>query len=145
MRIGLDGKLYWNSGTFASPVWNEMKFVVDASMNIEVNEVNGDSRNAAWELVLAGLIKGTIEFNIKQDDSDDDWEEMLTRMLAKTPTEFLFMDGDVTVTGEKGIHMIGLVMKGADDQKLQNVNELACSVRPTPNTDLPVPVRYTAT
>jgi hypothetical protein len=144
MRIGLDGKMYWNSATFAAPVWNEMKFVVDASMMIEVGEINGDSRNAVWELVLAGLIKGSIEFNLKQDDTDDDWEEMLTRIMARTVTEFMFMDGDITTSGEKGIHMIGLVLKAGNDQKLQSVNELACSAKPTPNADLPVPVRYTA-
>jgi hypothetical protein len=44
VRLGLGAKLYRNTGTFAAPVWNEVKNVKAVNLNLEAIEADVTTR-----------------------------------------------------------------------------------------------------
>jgi len=73
VKLGLDAKLYRNTGTFAAPAWNEIKNVKDVTLNLEAGEADVTTRgNAGWKATVATLKDGSIEFEMVWDTADDD-------------------------------------------------------------------------
>jgi hypothetical protein len=65
VRLGLDAKLYRNTGTYAAPVWNEVKNVKDLTLNLEAGEADVTTRgNNGWRATLATLKDGSVEFEM---------------------------------------------------------------------------------
>lgn len=47
VKLGLDAKLYRNTGTFASPAWNEIQNVKDVTLNLEAGKADVTTRGSA--------------------------------------------------------------------------------------------------
>ena len=50
LKIGGDWKLYYNSGTNASPTWVEINLVGDINLNLSVGEAAANLRVSGWDL-----------------------------------------------------------------------------------------------
>lgn len=135
-RIGLDGKLYRNSGTYASPTWTELTHVNDLSLTLETNEVDASDRSSAWETVEKGLQKATIEFDYMYFEGDTLWATLLDDWLDRdNPVEFAVMDGDITESGEDGWRITTHVMSVSETQEKEGALKLEVTLRPAPNSD----------
>jgi len=135
-RIGLDGAIYRNSGTFASPTWGELTHVNDLSLTLETNEVDASDRSSAWETVEKGLQKATIEFDYMYFEGDTLWATLLDDWLDRdNPVEFAVMDGDITTSGEDGWRITTHVMSVSETQEKEGALKLEVTLRPAPNSD----------
>jgi hypothetical protein len=144
VRIGLDGFLYRNTGSYASPTWSEMKHVKDLSIAAEVNEVEASDRDSVFALIEKGLIQFTVEFGYRYADGDAEWEALITELLSRgVGAEFAIMDGDITDTGEKGWRMTAHVMAANQSQELESAYTMDITLKPCANSD-GNPQRYTA-
>lgn len=137
VRIGLDGKLYRNSGTFGSPSWVVLEKVNDLALTLEMNEVDASDRSSVWEMVEKGLGKATVTFDYGYHEDDaTNWQLLLTTFLDRdTPLEFAVMDGPIDTSGEIGWRITAHVMKASEKQDKEGRLMLDVELKPAPNAD----------
>ena len=132
VRLGLDAKLYRNTGTFAAPVWNEVKNVKDVTLNLEAGEADVTTRgNAGWRATVATLKDGSIEFEMVWDTADDDFAAIRDTFLNRAGVEFAVMDGDITLTGSQGLQATCIVTNFSRNESLEEAFPLSVTVKPT--------------
>jgi len=60
LRLGLDARLYRNTGSYASPTWNFVQNVKDLTLNLEVGEADVSTRGtgglASYSLCPQGCL-----------------------------------------------------------------------------------------
>lgn len=145
MILGIDGKIYRNTGTYGSPVWNEIPNCKDLSLNIEAAEADVTTRgNGGWEAVAAALLKGSIEFGMLYDTSDADYTALQTAFLARTAIEFAVMDGSMTSGAHKGFRMTCAILKFGRSEKNTEAMMTEVSLKPTYAANAPSALTGTA-
>jgi hypothetical protein len=138
VKLGLDAKLYRNTGTYASPTWNEIKNVKDVTLNLETAEADVTTRgNNGWRATVATLKDGSVEFEMVWDSADDDFGTIRDAFLNKTAVELAVMDGDITVTGTQGLRASYMVMKFSRNEPLEEAITVSVTVKPTYATNAP--------
>jgi len=132
VKLGLDAKLYRNTGTFASPAWNEITNVKDVTLNLEAGEADVTTRgNAGWRATVATLKDGSIEFEMVWDTADDDFAAIRDTFLNRAGVEFAVMDGDITLTGSQGLQATCIVTNFSRNESLEEAFPLSVTVKPT--------------
>jgi hypothetical protein len=138
VKLGLDAKLYRNTGTYATPVWNEIKNVKDVTLNLETAEADVTTRgNNGWRATVATLKDGSVEFEMVWDSADDDFGTIRDAFLNKTAVELAVMDGDITVTGNQGLRASFMVTKFSRNEPLEEAISVSVTVKPTYATNAP--------
>ena len=95
MKLGMEAKLYRNTGSFAAPTWVEMTNVKDLTLNLEAAEADVTTRgNAGWRATIAALKDGSIEFEMVWDPADAGFTAIQDAYFNNTTVEFAVMDGD---------------------------------------------------
>lgn len=130
-KLGLDGKLYRNTGTFVSPTWDEVKNVRDLTLSLEAGEASMTTRaNAGWEAVLASLKKASIEFQMVWDSADNDVTAFRDAFLNRSTIECAVMDGDIAVAGNQGLRATMAVLKFARSEALEEGMLIDITIKP---------------
>ena len=74
IRLGLNAKLYRNTGSYASPTWDEIGNVKDVTLNLESAEADVTVRaNNGWRATVPTLKEASVEFEMVWDTEDDDF------------------------------------------------------------------------
>lgn len=139
VRIGLQGRLYYNAGTFASPTWTEIEHRVDVTLNMGWTEVDVTDASVLFEMMEKGQIQASLDFGyIEQHgatggDAVADW--LKAALLSRNPEEFVFMDGDITTSGETGWRFTMHVLKGDKPRGKTDPMRIDVSLKPAPNED----------
>ena len=85
VKLGMDAKLYRNTGTYASPTWNEVKNVKDVTLNLEAGSADVTTRgNGGWRANIATLKDASLEFEMVWDTADDDFAAIRTAFLGNS-------------------------------------------------------------
>ena len=144
VRLGMDGRCYRNTGSYASPTWSELSHIRNLSISVEVNEVDASDRASVFALVEKGLVQFTVEFQYRYTASDTEWTNLITESIAVggTGQEFAIMDGDITDSGEVGWRMDAHVMASNQGQELETAMALDVTLKPCANAN-GNPQRYT--
>jgi hypothetical protein len=130
-KLGLDGRLYRNTGSFASPVWDEVQNVRDLALNLEAGEAGMTTRgNGGWEAVLASLKKASIEFQMVWDPADTDVTAFRDAFLNRSTIECAVMDGDITVAGSEGLRATFALLKFARSEALEEGMLIDITIKP---------------
>jgi hypothetical protein len=124
VKLGLDAKLYRNTGTYAAPVWNEIKNVKDVTLNLEAGEADVTTRgNNGWRATVATLKDGSIEFEMVWDSADDHGPLALQQiLLAGCPTVGVRTGASLVRDGVTGILVERLPPGG---QRVENEDDEA--------------------
>ncbi|ADV63003.1 MAG TPA: phage tail tube protein [Dehalococcoidia bacterium] len=139
VKLGLDAKLYRNTGTFAVPVWNEVKNVKDVTLNLEAGEADVTTRgNAGWRATVATLKDGSIEFEMVWDTTDDDFGAIRDAFLNRGAVEFAVMDGDIATAGSQGLRATCMVTNFSRNEPLEEAVTVSVTVKPTYSVNPPV-------
>jgi hypothetical protein len=132
VKLGLDAKLYRNTGTFASPAWNEIQNVKDVTLNLEAGEADVTTRgNAGWRATVATLKDGSIEFEMVWDTADDDFAAIRDTFLNRGAMEFAVMDGPMNVPGSQGLRATCMVTNFSRNESLEEAITVSVTVKPT--------------
>src|SRR5579885_1704197 len=132
VKLGLDAKLYRNTGTFASPAWNEIANVKDVTLNLEAGEADVTTRgNAGWRATVATLKDGSIEFEMVWDTADDDFAAIRDTFLNRGAMEFAVMDGPMNVPGSQGLRATCMVTNFSRNESLEEAITVSVTVKPT--------------
>lgn len=138
VKLGLDAKLYRNTGTFGSPTWNEIKNVKDVTLNLEAGEADVTTRgNNGWRATVATLKDGSIEFEMVWDSADDDFASIRDAFLNKTSIELAVMDGDVAVAGSQGLRATCMITNFSRNEALEEAITVSVTAKPTYSANPP--------
>jgi hypothetical protein len=132
VKLGLDAKLFRNTGTHPAPVWNEIENVKDVTLNLEAGEADVTTRgNAGWRATVATLKDGSIEFEMVWDTEDDDFTAIRDAFLNHTAVEFAVMDGDIATTGSQGLRAACAITNFSRNEPLEEAITVSVTVKPT--------------
>ncbi len=139
VKLGLDAKLYPNTGSFASPTWNEVINVKDLTLNLEAGEADVTTRgNNGWRATVATLKDGSIEFEMVWDTEDLDFAAIRDTFLSRGAMEFAVMDGGIAMSGSQGLRATCMVTNFSRNESLEEAITVSVTVKPTYSVNAPV-------
>ena len=137
-KLGLDAKLYRNSGTYAAPSWVEMTNVKDLTLNLESGEADVTTRgNNGWRATVATLKDGSIEFEMVWDTEDAGFEALSAAYFGDTAIGIAAMDGDITEAGRRGLWADMAVVDFSREEPLEEALSVKVTLKPTYSANAP--------
>ena len=132
VRLGRDAKLYRNTATPGTPVWNEITNVKDVTLNLEAGEADVTTRgNAGWRATVGTLKDGSIEFEMVWDSANDDFTAIRDAFLHRGAVEFAVMDGDMATAGSQGLRAICMITNFSRNEALEEAITVSVTAKPT--------------
>lgn len=141
-RIGLNAKLYRNTGSYGSPTWTEIVNVRDLSMDIDLDESDGSIRGGGgFAYSEPTLMKIAVNFNMNHDTSDTNgWDALQTAAFARSAVEFLILDR-ATAAAAEGIRASMKLYKFSKGEPLAGIQTTDVVAKPCQNANA-VPAWY---
>lgn len=103
-QIGADCKLYRNTGTYGTPVWNDVPLVKDLTQTLEKGDADVSNRGSGgWRVRIGTLKDGKLQFNLIWEPGDVDFEAIRDAYLNNTLIDLAAMDGDIGTEGVQGL------------------------------------------
>ena len=131
-RLGMDAKLYRNTGTYAAPTWVEVSNVKDVTLNLEKGEADVTTRaNAGWRATVGTLKDASIEFQMVWDTVDAGFDAIRQAFFNNTPLEFAVMDGDITDLDSEGLRATFDIFNFTRNEALEEAILVDVSIKPT--------------
>jgi hypothetical protein len=135
MKLGIDCKLYRNTGTYGSPVWNECPYVSDVTVQLSKGEAETSTRAAKWKTRKGTLKDASIDFQLKYVPGDADYAALLASYLDGSTIELLALDGPIGTTGSQGLRAVCEVFNFQQGQALESAVTFDVSAKPAPAFD----------
>lgn len=122
-QTGFTMKAYRNSGTHASPVWNEVAEIGDLSITDLVRNVAELKRraNQFTKGIPAMISLIGIEFRLHWGLGKTQYDAIRARVFDGTVEEWAFMNGAIATNGNQGLTLPVIVQNWPMDQALENV------------------------
>lgn len=137
-RIGLDGKLYRNTGTYASPTWTEIDNVKDVSFSCDADKADVTTRRSdGWKEYLMTLFDAGIEFEMVWDTEDANFTAIQDAFFSRGNLDIAVMDGDIAVDGAEGLRATVGVAKFGRKEPLAEAMTVDVSLVPVKNDNSP--------
>ena len=138
IKLGLDAKLYRNTGNYAAPAWNEVKNVKDLTLNLEAGEADVSTRgNGGWRANIATLKDASLEFEMVWDTADDDFTAIRTAFLTNSPIEFAVLDGASNASGAQGLRASMAITNFSRSEPLEEAIKVSVTAKPTYSANAP--------
>ena len=130
VKLGMEAKLYRNTGTYDVPVWVEVTNLRDATVSVEKGEADVTTRaNSGWRATLPTLKDLTIEFEMVWDTADEGFEAVRAAFFGDTTLEILALDGAEGVSGSKGIRATMGVTNFSRSEPLEEAITVAVTLK----------------
>lgn len=132
---GYEGVHYYNSGTYASPTWNEMPNVKDSGLPLEWSEESVATKgNGGWQATEGVLKDAPVEFQMQYRKSagalPDDIQAMLTAWLNGDLVDMKILDGPEDVTGSQGLRAWFRVLKFKRNEPVAGLIVVDVAIKP---------------
>ena len=137
-RLGMDAKLYRNTGSYATPVWVEVTNVKDLTLNLEKGEADVTTRaNQGWRATVGTLKDASIDFQMVWDTADAGFAAIQQAFFGNTPVEFAVMDGMIDDTASEGLRATFDVFSFTRNEALEEAIMVDVTIKPTYATVAP--------
>ncbi len=144
-KLGMDAKLYLNSGTYESPTWDEIDHAKDVTLNLDKGEDDVTTRaSGGWEEAVGTLKSASIDFDVLWDMADANVEKLWEAFLNNTAIEFAVMDGDIATVGSRGIRATMNVFKFTRNENLKEAITASVTIKPTAAEHPPAEMEITS-
>jgi hypothetical protein len=138
IKLGMDAKLYRNTGSFASPTWNLIPNVKDLTLSLETGEADVTTRgNNGWRATVATLKDGSVEFEMIWDTEDEDFTAIRNAFLNNTALELAILDGLSNVAGSQGLRASFMITGFTRNEPLEEAITVSVSAKPTYSANPP--------
>ncbi len=132
IKLGMEGKLYRNTGSYVSPNWNLINNVKDVTLNLEAGEADVTTRgNAGWRATLTTLKDGSIEFEMVWDTGDADFTALQQAFFGNGVVELAVMDGDIGTAGSQGLRATCMITNFSRTEALEEAIAVSVTAKPT--------------
>lgn len=140
--ISLDAKAYRNTGSYGSPIFNEIPNVRDCTITLEKATADVSSRTSKYRMVRGTMRELTVTFDVVWDTGDADFVALRDAWLNDTTIDMVFLDGSSATTGSQGPRAYWEVIKFSRKEDLEGALMVDVELRPTHNVTNP-PTWYT--
>ena len=131
-RLGMDAKLYRNTGSYDLPNWAEVTNVKDLTLNLEKGEADVTTRaNQGWRATVGTLKDASIEFQMVWDTADAGFSAMQQAFFSNTPIEFAVMDGDMGDAESEGLRATFDIFNFTRNEALEEAIMVDVTIKPT--------------
>ena len=132
MRIGIEGKLYRNTGSYETPTWVEIDNVADLNLTLEKTEADATIRaGKGWRMTKGAIKEAGVEFQMIWDPTDTNVQALLAGWMAGTAIEFAVMDGDIATAGSEGLRATMEVLKFSRGEGKEDGMMIDVAIKPT--------------
>ncbi len=132
IKLGMEAKLYRNSGSYGTPTWAELSNVKDVTLNLEKGEADVTTRaNSGWKATAATLKDASIEFEMVWDTSDAGFEAIKDAYFNNTAIELAVMDGAIAAAGSQGLRASCMVTNFSREEPLEEAIKVKVTAKPT--------------
>lgn len=137
-RLGLNAKLYRNSGTYGSPTWVEFKNVVDLTDNDDMEEAEVTTRGSAGIAEFEPTIRTvSLEFQMVSKTGDTDLAAVRSAYSARTSLDMVALDGAIDEVGATGVRARFKVFSFKKGQELKGAQMIDVTMKPCGDTNPP--------
>lgn len=128
--IGLDMFLYWNTGTFASPVWTLVDNCQDLKRAMSRSEAELNSRKSTDVMKEPGLKEKVFNFSMINDETDTNFTGLRTAEEGRTVVEFAFANGAIATSGTTYTRQETKIFGWEEEQPLTGGVATSITVKP---------------
>ncbi len=137
--LGMDCKIYRNTGTYNVPVWNEVGNVRDVTLNLETATADATTRmNNGWRATVATLKDGSVEFEMLWDPTDGDFAAFFAVWMFNGVLDCLILDENVVVNGAQGLRADFAITNFTRSEPLEDITKAQVKMQPGVSTNAPV-------
>lgn len=130
--LGLDCKIYRNTGNYASASWNEIGNVKDVTLTLEKAEADASTRGTSgWRARKGTLKDATIEFTMVWDTADADFTNIQQNFLNNGTVEFAVCDGAINTNNTQGLRTTCDIMTFTRNEPLEDVVTVNVTLKPS--------------
>lgn len=138
IKLGMDAKLYRNSGTHGTPTWVELSNVKDVTLNLEKGEADVTTRaNSGWKATAATLKDASIEFEMVWDTADAGFTAIQEAYFDNTTVELAAMDGPIATAGSQGLRASMMITNFSREEPLEEAISVKVTAKPTYSANPP--------
>lgn len=131
--VGIDCKLYVNTGTYASPTWVEVIDAIDVNIPDTRAEGNSSVRGRNMSSVTPGQRAFECTFDMRYDNDATAYEAIKAAYDARTVLGILMTDGPRATVGTEGFRVDTYVMDMTKSEPMNDVKKV--SIRLAGTTD----------
>lgn len=130
--LGINCKLYRNTGTYGSPTWNEIDGVQDVSINMDSETGEATTRaTGGWKQYASTVRDAGIEFEMPYDTADADMVALRDAFLTSgTTIELAAADGAIATTGTQYLRGTWCVTGFSLSEPLSDIRKVSISLKP---------------
>jgi hypothetical protein len=99
INVGLNCDLYYNSGTYSTPVWNVIPIVQDVELPLETDVATMKKRGSTFEMHVPTFSKAPLNFKIYHDTSDITFTFLQSAWVGRTVLDMAQADGPIANAG----------------------------------------------
>lgn len=142
--VGLECKLYRNTGTYSTPVWTECTSVKDVTLNLEKGEADISRRGGGGWKDRKGTLKDcSIDIGLIWVKAATDCLAFRAGFLSGDAIELAVCSGDITVSGEEYFRVMIEVFKFTKEEPLEDAVTHTVTVKKTYSANAPTFVTVT--
>jgi hypothetical protein len=114
---GRECKLYYNSGSFASPTWTEIPRVIDLNYSLNATFAGVPSRQSIWNFEVKALQGLVVNFGYRRRSgvSDAVFTALDGYAFGVTKQELAIADGAIATTGTRYLRATYQFTKDRDE------------------------------
>lgn len=119
--VGLDGILYYDTATYASPTWAILPNVKDLQIPGDVGSAEGSSRAARWKSFERTLRELGLSFGYIKKVGDTLYALLQTNFFTDVNMDVAIADGPIATTGTKYIRIQLGIFKWEQVEPLEGI------------------------
>lgn len=136
--LGLDAKLYRNTGTYGSPTWDEITNVRDLTLSLEKATTDVTTRAASgWRQYAATLKDATVDFSMVWDNADTDFTAVKDAFVNNTSLDVWVLDGSSSTSGSQGLRAVVDVVSFSRNEGIEDALTVDVSLKPRFDSNAP--------
>ena len=138
LRSGYAAKLYRNTATWASPVWDEITAVQNVTLNLSKSMAEVKARLSGVVQNIAVLHSISLDFNMIHDTSIADHNVLRDAFIAGTTIGWAVADDAIATSGTDHFRFEGPLSKWDWGQQLEESQMVDCTAVPVYSTNVPL-------
>jgi hypothetical protein len=135
--VGLDMKLYRNTGTFGTPVWTLVNNVQDLKRGSALGEAELNNRASALVLKEPTLNEYVFNWGMIKDELDTNYTGLRTAKDARTLVEFAFANGLIATSGTTYFRIETKLFGFDDEEPLSGGVVTSVTAKPCKSSNAP--------
>jgi len=137
--LGLNAKIYVNTGTTQTPTWTELDLAMDVTINMEKATTDISTRASNGWRENAGTLKDmTIDTSLRYDVTNAGFQKVKDVFLASGDSvEVVALDGDIQNAGQEGIKFTADVSNFTRNEPLEEALTVDVTFIPVPGAAAP--------